>query len=349
MSRPRSAFTLVELLIVVAIIAILIALLLPAVQAAREAARRIQCNNNMKQLALGLLNYHDTVGQFPPSGQWPRYVQGKHLHSTNEIGPNWVTSVLPWIEQQALFDQFNLSQNISDASNVLARGVALEMMTCPSDTGHYVKHHRWNWTSGNWARGNYAANAANGHLGGQATDPEAVYGADSPGWKDPLRRGVMGPNVAVSLKQIRDGTSHTILLAEVRVGLNRRDPRGTWAMSGAGSSALYWHGWHTGQYSFGPANGPNDPSPESDDLSDCLSIITDFGPGGAAILANEKMTCRVNRGQYGQAGTRSRHLGGVYVAFVDGSVHFIADDIETTAHCCSAWDRLILSNDGSIH
>ena len=348
-SRCRHGFTLVELLVVIAIIAILIALLLPAVQAAREAARRIQCNNNMKQLALGLLNYHDTVGQFPPSGQWPSHVSGKDFsNGYGSNGPTWVISVLPWMEQQALFDQFDLSKVISNPANRPPRGVPLEVMICPSDTGHHVKYQPGSETSGNWARGNYAANAANGPLGGMASVKAAVYGADSPGWKDPLRRGVMGPNVALSMKHIRDGTSNTILLAEVRVGLNRRDPRGTWAMNGAGSSALYWHGWHWGQHSFGPANGPNDPSPESDDLPDCLRIIAEFGTGGAAILANEKMTCRVNRVTYGQAGTRSRHPGGVYVAFVDGSVHFIADDIETTARCCSAWDRLILSDDGVV-
>ena len=60
------------------------------------------------------------------------------------------------------------------------------------------------------------------------------------------------------------------------------------------------------------------------------------------------MTCRLNRAIAGQAGTRSRHSGGVYAAFVDGSVHFIVDEIETTPRCCSAWDRLILSSDGGV-
>ena len=351
MSRPRSAFTLVELLVVIAVIAIVVALLIPAVQAAREAARRIQCTNNMKQLALGLLNYHDAAGQFPPSGQWSRRVGTKDLASTHLVGPNWVISILPEIEQEALFNQFNLSRPISalGVGNGIARSTALEVMQCPSDVGHDVNFVGigYSW-SGGWARGNYAANAANGYLGGIRMENAAVYGADSPGWKDPFRRGVMGPNVALSLKQIGDGASNTVLLAEVRVGLNKYDRRGTWALSGAGPSALYWHGWHSGLYSYGPANGPNDPSPESDDLPDCLRIIREFGRGGAAILAAEKMTCRVNRGAYGQAGTRSRHSRGVYVAFADGSVHFIGDDIETSARCCSAWDRLILSNDGEV-
>ena len=285
MFRSRSAFTLVELLVVVAIIAILIALLIPAVQAAREAARRTQCTNNLKQLALGLLNYHDAVGQFPPSGQWPSYVGRKggkkYMNDTRHLGPNWVVSILPWMEQTALFDQFDLSKLISAKENERLRGVALEVMICPSDTGHNEKYREPAYAGvkgADWARGNYAANAANGYLGGESSHKASVYGADSPGWKDPRRRGVMGPNVAVSLNQIRDGASSTILLAEVRAGLNWRDPRGTWAMSGAGSSALYFHGWNGGVWhALGPANGPNDPSPESDDLAQCLAIITGGG------------------------------------------------------------------------
>ena len=122
-------------------------------------------------------------------------------------------------------------------------------------------------------------------------------------------------------------------------------------MSGAGSSALYWHGWSAGQYAFGSANGPNDRSPESDDIPGCLEIIAEARTSnydGVRWLAKEGMTCRLNRGFYGQAGARSQHQDGVFVAFVDGSVHFIANHIETSVSCCSAWDKLILSSDGEI-
>src|SRR5271168_2243852 len=94
----RFAFTLIELLVVIAIIAVLIALLLPAVQAAREAARRAQCTNNLKQIGLGMHNYNTSVGTFPygmKAANWG----------------TWLVAVLPYVEQQALFNSWNSAGN----------------------------------------------------------------------------------------------------------------------------------------------------------------------------------------------------------------------------------------------
>ncbi len=104
MKKYRVAFTLVELLVVIAIIGILVALLLPAVQAAREAARRASCTNNLKQLGLAALNYHDTRGYFPLSlgTGWDH----RPDVSQDQPGVGWILSALPYFEEQALYDQF---------------------------------------------------------------------------------------------------------------------------------------------------------------------------------------------------------------------------------------------------
>ena len=346
-----TGFTLVELLVVIAIIGILVAFLLPAVQSARSSARRVQCMNNLKQLALGVLRYHDANEIFPPSGMWPTK---RLLNLRHDVGPNWVILTLPYLEQQNLFDSFALNLPISHFRNRAARSTSLAVMQCPEDIGHETFYEGVNTTrrfGPDWARGNYAANAANGWLGGNPGDLESVFGEDNrgfDGWLSHQRRGVMGPNVAVDLSQITDGASNTILLAEVRVGLNRRDRRGTWALSGVGSSALYLHGWHAAMNMVGSANGPNDRSDESDDILGCLEILAELGPGGRNLMIAEGMTCRLNRLNHGQAGARSQHVGGIFVAFADGSVHFIEDSIETSVRCCSAWDKLILSADSEV-
>ena len=288
------------MLVVIAIIGILVALLLPAVQAARDSARRIQCRNHLKQLALALHSYHENNGQFPPAVVVPEDLRGWN--------PNWVIHILPYIEEQPLFDMWDKTKPVRFRQNEIPRSTDLPVMRCPSDFGHEVKLRRFTTEFLGWGRGNYAANAANGPQGGGgAARNNALHhiwgGQDSPGWQDDLRRGVMGLNAAVKISQVQDGTSKTMLLSEVRVGLVEVDLRGTWAFGGAGASALFWHGYpavpQDGTVMQGTANGPNDPSIDSDDIADCLKII---GEVGRQTLLDERMDCKPSQSALFQAG-----------------------------------------------
>jgi prepilin-type N-terminal cleavage/methylation domain-containing protein len=327
-------FTLVELLVVITIIGILIALLLPAVQSAREAARRAQCSNNIRQLALATLNYEQQQGLFPPSVQ---YVGSEDPSTSNNFRPNWVILILPYIEQQGLYNSFNLALPISDASNRAARGTELAFMKCPTDSSNnrvkYVGETSGSAEGDNWARGNYGANGGRGYML-TGTRADAIHGFDSPGWQSPLYRGVMGSNCSSPVAKIRDGTSNTILLGELRAGLTQNDSRGTWAMGGACTSALYAYG------SYSDANGPNCLYQNSDDMRGCSAITTAFG---VPELIKQGMPCCLNQGNW-QGTTRSLHIGGVFVALADGSVRFISNWIETSS--MGVWDRLICSMDG---
>jgi prepilin-type N-terminal cleavage/methylation domain-containing protein/prepilin-type processing-associated H-X9-DG protein len=347
-------FTLVELLVVIAIIGILVALLLPAIQAAREAARRSQCQSSLHNVALAVLNYESTRKILPKGMTFdPSYAGG--VQTLDHYGPNWVILILPYLEEQGLYDSFAFemppttsnTKRINSAGavpanvNRTARGVSIPVLLCPSDPNNRVMFsHGTGILSDNWARGNYAANAGRAYIMG-GSDPIRISGPDSPGWKDGCMRGVMGPNVGVKLRQITDGTTKTIMLGEIRAGLNENDARGIWALGAAGASLLARYG--TG----GDADGPNACYTLSDDV---YADIAD--PGKDGKIAEFQAECMSVEGgnHFQQATARSKHPGGVHIAMCDGSVQFISDDIQTgggiNGTCCSAWDKMIASGDG---
>lgn len=172
--RLRLGFTLIELLVVIAIIAVLIALLLPAIQQAREAARRTQCANNLKQIGLALHNYHDVNKLFPPGmistlfynainnnvqrytdEEEPYYDIGIGLHGTS-----WMLQILPFIEQNNIYDEWNFFTNILDNGEELTNletpaQTDIPAFYCPTRRGdmkvnfyNYVKRIEPNWTKG---------------------------------------------------------------------------------------------------------------------------------------------------------------------------------------------------------
>ena len=250
-SAPRTAFTLVELLVVIAIIGILIAMLLPAVQAARESARMVQCENNIRQLGLAFVNYESAQKRFPFASTWRGATGQLDMTNINDsdnstLYENWVIKILPQIEGKTLLTAFDLKKSIAgtaSATNVKARTVPLSVMLCPTDP--YNVNPFMGSASGQtsnmgdtWARGNYAANASLGYQYPQSRNAIGGIGIggttfDGGGWGNRYLRGVMGANISLGIRQIRDGTSKTVLVGEIRSGITPADSRGVWAMSGA--------------------------------------------------------------------------------------------------------------------
>ncbi len=221
----KRGFTLVELLVVIAIIAMLVTLLLPAVQAAREAARRSQCQNNLKQLSLGCLNFEAATGHYPQSVT-PGPCCGTPSYES------WSIVILPFMEEQALYDQYNLLVPNEDPLNAFVRESLVATHICPSD-GDIERLDNPDSGPGSgllYARGTYRGNA--GRSDGLRGWWDALQGInDLPaGWKGPLTTDCgpeknWGANAnfcrteatlkPTTLKQVADGTSKTLLVGEM--------------------------------------------------------------------------------------------------------------------------------------
>lgn len=214
LTKPSSGFTLVELLVVIAIIGILIGMLLPAVQQVREAARRTKCMNNLKQIGLALHNHHDSFHYFPPGALAylndgtliPKGLSGSGPSRTAVTGGwGWGTFILPFIEQQALFDQLApQGPNFPSAPTPLTRSV-LSVFQCPSDAIgelHTATALGGNGVSDGHARSSYVGVCGSG--GG------ANYNQNQP----PHQQGVFGYNTRTRMASISDGTSNTMMVVE---------------------------------------------------------------------------------------------------------------------------------------
>lgn len=340
-SNRLRGFTIVELLVVIAIIGILVAMLLPAVQAVRESGRRVQCTNNLKQLGVALLSYHNSLKTFPPSANWYNLATDFTVSNTENVGPNWAIMILPQLEQESLYLSFNLNAQppsyIGADQNAAARATPLTVMLCASDSFNRTPYdgsaYKANTAGKPWARGNYAAN-------GGLDYTTNSNGPTSAGWTSTTYRGVMGINCAQTDVNIWDGLSNTILVAEIRAGLVSFDNRGVWALSGT-SSSLWACGW------MGDDNGPNCMYPISDDMAQCNDVTTAVGGNGNMIELGMPCYNPAAAGASQQQTARSMHPGGVNAAFCDGSVHFISDYIQlgTGAGSLGVWDKLLLSSD----
>jgi len=317
--RQLRGFTLIELLVVIAIIAILIALLLPAVQQAREAARRTQCKNNLKQFGLALHNYMDTASRLPPAGIHNFEITNNNGLSPNadstSWGPSWITLSLPYIEQANLYAQYNFS-SIRARDNPTVVSVILSAVQCPSDSASEKAKYA---NTANFARGNYAVNCGAGN---------AFSGTDFNLSKE---RGpfAMSNYYGTRIAGLTDGTSNTILVAEIVAGDRTGDVRGAWA------------------YPTGVVISNSDPSYTAPRIrlrpnGNALDNNFRDRPGRCQAANDDRiLRCAAGGGRAVQT-ARSKHTGGVQVCLADGSGRFISENIDV-----SIWLNLLSMADGN--
>ncbi|WP_435008457.1 DUF1559 domain-containing protein [Tundrisphaera lichenicola] len=300
-SAARRGFTLIELLVVIAIIAVLIALLLPAVQAAREAARRSQCVNNLKQLALAAQNYHDVNLAFPP---------GAMSQIDPVKGPSYfVTSfssfvrLLPFSEQSPLYNAVNFSLTQRNVDNITVAGIRLAILSCPSDIND--PQPIANVPNSNFGFDSYPTSPVfncyfSSYAGCQGTFHNNNYkGTSNYAARQGQTNGVIFPDAAINIAAITDGTSNTFIYGE-----HVKNLLPIYSLSYSVSD----YAWYTGNYydtQFTTLYPPN--------------VGTSSTPG--LTPAGIKY--------YYPTAAASRHPGGVNMAFCDGSVRFIKSTISS--------------------
>ena len=303
-SKHKKGFTLVELLVVIAIIGILIGMLLPAVQSVRESARRSSCSNNMRQLSLGLTNYRSTFEHFP-SGNISNPNSPTFQQAFRDPGINWSCIILPYVEQQAQYDNvFSLSGGLTDTmaanDSVEGRNV-LPIFICPSCPMADINpvrqprvHAKSNYV-GIWgirvtSRGNdyedlVQTQDSNGNI---VYDPSAY-------------EGILFLDSAVKSSDIKDGLANTFLISERDggsvIGTNRERAAATWL----GSPQANWL-----NHSLAPCSSNPDSTINSVSTGNLLNNIF--------------------------ASISSQHIGGANFGRADGSVSFVSEVIDGTAY-----------------
>jgi prepilin-type N-terminal cleavage/methylation domain-containing protein/prepilin-type processing-associated H-X9-DG protein len=308
--RGRTGFTLVELLVVIAIIGILVALLLPAVQAAREAARRTQCLNQLKQLALSMHNYHDAIGVFPPGAAHPDTDAG--VCSEFDRYHTWLEFLLPFMEEQTVYDQIDFKVQPHQGNNPqVLLDLVLDGLQCPSDSSPALfSHDRLNTCGscdyGPGPAGTFSMGAWYVPSGGPLKMNTCVY-SGNPAYPsnyncqaDLAGRGnIPGPGMFVtgktsySIRECIDGTSYTFLAGE--------------QLPSMAQFMMYF----VSHWQIGTTHVPPN-----------FHVIESTCEDPASCYIDDLYCSKV------MSGFKSRHPGGLYMAMVDGSVRFVDETID---------------------
>lgn len=319
-TRRHRGFTLVELLVVIAIIGVLVALLLPAVQAAREAARRTQCKNHLKQLGLGMHNYHDAMRGLPVGAFWHK-------------GPNWRVGLLPFIEEGSVFDQLDFSSsshffaNQGFPGNTILYTTRIPTYVCPSSPFGATNTTNLTLSDNNSDATQVSMVMDYVGVSGATPDPagrtNVCTGPELHLFSESCKTGMLVPFESVKFKDCIDGTSNTILLAEQSGQVNGGDERSANAQGG-------WHGFNrvvNSQWNastplplttgiFAPANGVYPGGLTT------VDVVPNFNwnSGGVGGRHNSQSSANTVINSY--------HPAGINIVNTDGSVHFLAETVE---------------------
>ncbi|MDR1480070.1 MAG: DUF1559 domain-containing protein [Planctomycetaceae bacterium] len=328
----RFGFTLVELLVVIAIIGILIALLLPAVQAAREAARRMQCSNHLKQFGLAMQTYHDAHKAFPAARMTLNNYNNKANYNT-ATHDDWrgivsaATFLLPFMEQNAKYEIIvDRSRTAANDSwpwhNDFAGGIST--LYCPSDSGA----NKPNTSVNNMSKISYMVSHGDGLWNNNSSDA-----AETNASSKVAKRGMFAPRTYQGMEACSDGTSNTVAASEaVGDANNSRNVKGgiweTTAMHDGNAKPLAC---------LQQSRSADDPTilVAGSDTWRAL-IFTDgrmTSTGFSTVLPPNSPSCihniAVDHMGWGPMAATSNHTGGVNGVYVDGSVHFISDTIDS--------------------
>ena len=302
-SRVPKAFTLVELLVVIAIIGVLVGLLLPAVQAAREAARRTQCVNNLKQVGLGLHNYHDTHRTFPYASYLDKTFIANTSHPSLNSQWGWAVMILPYVEQGNIYNTMNVGpisfeQCANDPVRLAILRTPLSVFQCPSDQEAGVNRNR-----------PFLRKAGGGLCNGMALRADTEFSKSNyvgcNGNDD--NDGVFdsGGNRKITIGSISDGTSNTIMVGERRSRRYAKQtvPEGPWAGIWAGQELT------------------------CTDLTNvwCVAGKTEYQMNSGKHRDAASATAAVDKPLMSFG---SEHTGGAQFVLCDGSVRFISETIQ---------------------
>ncbi|TWU47773.1 DUF1559 domain-containing protein [Rubripirellula reticaptiva] len=307
-SHPRTAFTLIELLVVIAIIGILIGLLLPGVQAAREAARRMSCSNNLKQIGLAMHNYNDVNRRLPPSAMGIR-VSGTTRQPVQRAGLTAFVSILPYVEQADLFEQFDISADAWSPQNEATAKRTPPVYRCPSmslpDSGGTPDgYSSYALSTGTKKYRNQIHNGAIVDSMNVFRGERVTAGlADSVSWL---------PWVTVDDISNADGTTNTLMVGEFGVQVRETSSLPFPYPGSGGESAGKWaisYPYHSAASTFGKFNA------KEISLFDIPSYESFRGP----------------------------HAAGVQFVLSDGSVRFLTESVDAVT-----LQRLTARNDGEV-